>query len=196
MLNELFQSPALWFTVPALLGTGIFLLKLLLILVGLDHHGDTDSFDVGHAGDGHGHHGGDAGGAFKLVSVQTTFGFIMGFGWSGLVCLKAFEWSPALSVLGGLVGGSAFGFLVALLLHAVKKMESSGNVNMATAVGHEADVYANVPAKGEGRGQVRIVIGTRERIVQATSDGPALKTGSRVKVVHTHADNSIIVTPV
>ncbi|MDP1660419.1 MAG: hypothetical protein Q8L55_00760 [Phycisphaerales bacterium] len=191
MLNELFQSPALWFTVPALLGTGIFLLKLLLIMVGLDHHGDADGLDGGH-----GHHGGDASGAFKLVSVQTTFGFIMGFGWGGLVCLKAFEWSPALSVLGGLVSGSAFGFLVALLLHAVKKMESSGNVNMASAVGHEADVYANIPAKGEGRGQVRVVIGNRERIVQATSDGPALKTGSRVKVVHTHTDNSIIVTPV
>lgn len=196
MLSELFQSPALWFTIPALLGTGVFLIKLLMLLTGLDHHGDSvTGGDVG-GGDGHGHHdGGDVSGSFKLVSVQAAFGFVMGFGWSGLICLKAFEWTPSMSVLGAAVGGAAFGFLVSMLLHAVKKLESSGNVTMAGAVGHEADVYAAVPAKGEGRGQVRIVLGTRERIVQATSDGPALKTGSRVKVVHAHADNSIIVTP-
>lgn len=197
MLSELFQSPALWFTLPALVGTGIFLLKLALMLMGFDHHGDAGGLDAGHAGAGHDHHdGGDAGGSFKLVSVQAAFGFVMGFGWCGLVCLKAFEWSPSMSVLGALVGGGAFGFLVAGLLHAVKKMETSGNVNMATAVGQEAVVYASVPAKGEGRGQVRIVLGTRDRIVQATSDGPTIKTGSRVKVVHAHADGAIIVTPV
>jgi hypothetical protein len=85
---------------------------------------------------------------------------------------------------------------VALLLNAVQKMETSGNLSMSSAVGREADVYATVPAKGEGRGQVRVVVDTRERIVQATSDGPSIKTGARVKVVQAHADNSIIVTPV
>lgn len=196
MLSELFQSPALWFTVPALLGTGIFLLKLTMILIGVDHHGDGDAVGGADAHHGDGHHDGDASGGFKLVSIQAAFGFVMGFGWSGLVCLKSFEWSPAVSVVGALVGGAAFGFLVSLLLHAVKKMETSGNLTMAGAVGHEADVYANVPAKGQGRGQVRIVLGTRERIVAASSDGPAMNTGSRVKVVHANTDDSIIVTPV
>lgn len=195
MLSELFQSPALWFTVPALLGTGIFLLKLTMILAGFDHGSDAGHGDIGHGhGDGHGHE--DGGGAFKLVSVQAAFGFIMGFGWSGLICLKSFEWSATTSVLGGFIGGLAFGFLVSLLLHGAKKLESSGNITMAKAVGAEGDVYANVPAKGQGRGQVRIVLGTRERIVQATSQGPALNTGSRVRVVHANADNSIIVEPV
>ncbi|HZW07576.1 MAG TPA: NfeD family protein [Phycisphaerales bacterium] len=193
MLSELFQSPAVWFTLPALLGTGIFVLKLGAVLIGLDHHGDSSGADA------HGHDSGDAvdaTGSFKLVSVQAAFGFIMGFGWCGLVCLKAFEWTPSVSVLGGLVGGSAFAFLVALLLNATRRLETSGNVNMNAAVGNEAVVYATVPAKGEGRGQVRVVIGTRDRIVQATSEGPAIKTGDRVKVVHAHADSSIIVTPV
>ncbi|HYD01131.1 MAG TPA: NfeD family protein [Phycisphaerales bacterium] len=193
MLSELFQSPAVWFTLPALLGTGIFVLKLGAVLIGLDHHGDSPGAD------GHGHDTGDAvdaTGSFKLVSVQAAFGFIMGFGWSGLVCLKAFDWTPSISVLGALVGGSAFGLLVAALLHATRKLETSGNVNMSAAIGHEAVVYATVPAKGGGRGQVRLVIGTRDRIVQATSEGPSIKTGDRVKVLHAHADSSIVVTPV
>jgi hypothetical protein len=195
MWSELFQSPALWFTVPALLGTGVFLLKLSMVLIGVDHHGDGD---VSGAGDGHGdgHHDADPTGGFKLVSVQAAFGFIMGFGWSGLACLKSFEWSPAMSVVGGLVGGLGFGFIVSLMLNATRKMESSGNLMMTSVVGHEGSVYANVPAKGEGRGQVRIVAGTRERIVTATSDGPAVNTGARVRIVHANADNSIIVTPV
>jgi hypothetical protein len=196
MLAELFRSPALWFTIPALLGTGIFVLKLAMLLIGLDHHGDSSGVDAGGHG-GHEHHeGGDASGSFKLVSVQAAFGFIMGFGWSGLVCLESFKWTASISVLGALVGGAAFGFLVAVLLNAVKKMESSGNVNMTATVGLEAVVYATVPAKGEGRGQVRLVIGTRDRILQATSDGPAIKTGDRVRVAQAHADSSVIVTPV
>lgn len=195
-MGELFQSPALWFTVPALLGTGVFLLKLGMVMIGVDHHGDGDVSGVGDAHHGDAHHGGDATGGFKLVSVQAAFGFIMGFGWSGLACLKSFEWSPAVSVLGGLVGGAGFGFLVSLLLNATRKLESSGNLMMTSAVGQEGSVYTNVPAKGEGRGQVRVVVGTRERIVTATSDGPAVATGSRVKIVHANSDNSIIVTPV
>ncbi|MBY0307910.1 MAG: hypothetical protein K2Q09_04130, partial [Phycisphaerales bacterium] len=71
-----------------------------------------------------------------------------------------------------------------------------GNLSMNTAVGSEAQVYATVPAKGEGRGQVRVVVDTRERIVDATSDGPAIRSGERVRVVKAHADNSIVVMPV
>ncbi|MFT3683669.1 MAG: NfeD family protein [Phycisphaerales bacterium] len=195
-MSELFQSPSLWFTLPALIGTGVFLMKLGLVLVGVDHHGDASGGDL-HGGDaGHGHHdAADSAGSFKLVSVQAAFGFIMGFGWIGLVCLKGLSWTPAMSVLGGMVGGTAFGFLVAVLLNATRKMETSGNLSMTSAVGREAQVYATVPAKGEGRGQVRVVVDTREQIVQATSDGPAIKSGERVKVVRAHADNSIVVTP-
>jgi hypothetical protein len=197
-MGELFKSPALWFTLPALLGTGVFLMKLGLVLVGLDHHGDATGADVHTGGADHGghHDAADSAGSFKLVSVQAAFGFIMGFGWCGLVCLKGLAWTPGVSVLGALVGGAAFGFLVAVLLNAVQKMETSGNLSMTSAVGHEAQVYATVPAKGEGRGQVRVVVDTREQIVQATSDGPAIKSGERVKVIAAHADNSIIVTPV
>lgn len=197
MLGELFTSPALWFTVPALLGTGVFLIKLCLILVGFDGHdgaGGTDAGGLDGHGDAHGH-AVDGTGAFKLVSVQAAIGFVMGFGWFGLVGLKSFDWSAAASVSAGLVGGAAMGVLVSLLMHGVRRLEVSGSLGMDKSVGLEAEVYAGVPAKGQGRGQVRVVIQTRERIVTATSDGPALPTGSRVRVVKANADNSVVVMP-
>ena len=80
MLDALFSSPAIWFTVPALFGTGLFALKLLLMIVGSSL--DTDLGD-GHA-DFHGDHHSDADAGVRLLSVQGVLAFLMGFGWAGL----------------------------------------------------------------------------------------------------------------
>jgi hypothetical protein len=57
-------------------------------------------------------------------------------------------------------------------------------------------VYATVPASGQGRGQVRLVIGGRQRIVQATSANSEVPTGKRVRVIEAKADNSVVVEAV
>ncbi|MBC8327227.1 MAG: hypothetical protein H8E31_00600, partial [Planctomycetes bacterium] len=55
MFDSLFQQPALWFSVPALAGTAIFLLRLALMLFGGDSSDgglDLDAdFDLGDGGD-------------------------------------------------------------------------------------------------------------------------------------------------
>jgi hypothetical protein len=73
-------------------------------------------------------------------------------------------------------------------------LQSSGNVRLDDAVGIEGQVYANVPAGGEGRGQVRVVMGDRARIYNAVSDGGAIKTGSRIRVVRVNEDRTLTVT--
>jgi hypothetical protein len=97
----------------------------------------------------------------------------------------------------GVVGGLAMCVLFLGLLATTRKLQSSGTVNVQQARGSEGEVYANVPAASEGgRGQVRLTLAGRQRIVQAKSAGGAILTGVRVRVVEVKADNSVVVEAV
>lgn len=195
MFDALFTNGAAWFTVPALLGTFIFIIKLLFMLGGgaddLDLGGDVSSGSVGL--DGGVDAGGHGGGLAAIATVQGASAFMMGFGWAGLGAFQGFQLGMLASMGVGLVGAMAMSGLFVALLSTTRKLHSSGNIDFSHAKGTEGEVYATIPAGGQSRGQVRIVISGRQRIVQATSSGGAIPTGTRVRVVATHADNSVVV---
>jgi hypothetical protein len=196
MLDALFAGGAAWFTVPALLGTGAFLIKLVLMFMGgsddLDIGGDATAADAGQGGV-HGHESG----LVAIASVQGISAFLMGFGWAGLGAYQGLKWGVLGSMGVGVVGGLAMCVLFLGLLATTRKLQSSGTVNVQQARGSEGEVYANVPAASEGgRGQVRLTLAGRQRIVQAKSAGGAILTGVRVRVVEVKADNSVVVEAV
>lgn len=196
MLDALFANGAAWFTVPALLGTGIFVIKLLLMFTG-----GTDDLDLGGSAsaDGAGHdmtdvtHASHGGALAAIATLQGASAFMMGFGWAGLGAFQGLKLGMLGSMGVGLIGAFAMSAFFIGLLSTTRKLHTSGNVDYSQARGVEGEVYASVPAPGQGRGQVRLVIGGRQRIVQATTSGNALPTGTRVRVVSTHADNSVVV---
>jgi hypothetical protein len=199
MLDKLLSGSAAWFGVPAVVGSALFLLRMVMMGVG-GHHGiELHAHDVPDAGHGDAH-GGDQHDnpalAFKVLSIQTITAFAMGFGWAGLAALHGFHQSLVTSGLAAAVGGVAMVWVLMLLLKAVSDLQSSGNVTMADTLGCEGDVYATVPAKGQGAGQVRIVVSERQRIFNATSDSDAAPTASKVRVVKVNDDNSLTVTPI
>ena len=203
MLGGLFEQKALLFTIPALMGTAIFLLKLgMMTLAGLGGDVDADvaaDIDVDVDADvdlGHDVESGDSTEAFKLLSIQSVAAFLMGFGWGGVGGLLGFEWGFPMSLLLGVAFGGALVWLLGILMKAMYDLQSSGNVHIEDAVGTDGVVYANVPARGDGRGQVRVVIDERARIYNAVSDGDALDTGSRIRVVRVNDDRTLTVTAV
>jgi uncharacterized protein (DUF58 family) len=120
----------------------------------------------------------------------------MGFGWAGLAAMHTFKWGMP-GVIGAAVGGGlVVMWLFAVMLRAVADLQSSGNVDFSSAIGGEADVYVTVPAKGSGRGQVKVVVQDRMRIVNAESEGEAFPSQSRVRVVKVNDDNSVTVAAV
>ncbi|MCW5775262.1 MAG: NfeD family protein [Phycisphaeraceae bacterium] len=185
MIDLLFTGSAVWFTIPALVGTVVFALRLGLMLIG---GGGADLGDVD-ISDAHG----DPGKAFEVLSIQSATAFAMGFGWAGLASLKGFGWSMPTSLLLAAVGGAAMVWLLAVLLKGMYDLEASGNVAIGNAIGHEGDVYATVPARGEGRGQVRVVLDQRQRTYTATTEGEELPTGTRVRVTRVNEDNTLTV---
>lgn len=199
MLDQLFQGDALWFSVPALFGTAVFILRMVLMLIGGDGGDGGDVGDVGDVGDtgdmdfdGGDHDSSNT--AFEILSVQTISIFLMGFGWVGLGCVMGSGWPMWVGMLLGLLGGMAMVWIMVRTLGAVRELESCGNVKIQSTLGLEGDVYAQIPA--EGRGQVRLVVDHRQRIYNAVSTDAEIASQTRVRVVNVNDDNTLTVEPV
>jgi hypothetical protein len=197
-MEKLISPEVLWFTAPAMAGTAFFLIRLVMLAFGGigDADGGVDTgFDA--AGDPHGEmHHGDSGAAAQFLSVQGVTAFMMGFGWTGYAFRAGMQWSPGASAAAGLLGGILMVLLVGSLFRGVRKLEASGTLDLAGAKGSIGEVYANVPAHGQGSGQVRLVLQQRQRIVNAISEGGALPTKTRVRIVQVNADRTVTVTSV
>lgn len=201
-METLFEGSNAWFAAPAILGTGVFLIRLVLMLVGgAGDGGDFGGGDVGDVGD-LGDLGGDAGAdhmdsghAFEILSIQSISAFLMGFGWGGLAGLKGAGLGLGLSLALGVGCGCLMVWILAVLLRGLYSLEGSGNVSIRDALGAEGEIYAQVPARGAGVGQVKVVVSDRMRIYRAVSDGSEVPTRTRVRVVRVNSDNTLTVEP-
>ncbi|MCB9898858.1 MAG: hypothetical protein H6825_12710 [Planctomycetes bacterium] len=201
MFARLLEPDALWFSVPALCGSAIFLLRILLMSFGADHDGDVASdahldvhFDTHLDGDGAPElhdHGSDH--AFTILSVQGLSAFLMGFGWGGVGAHLGSGWTLGASALLGVGTGFGMAYLLGWLLALAMQLQSSGTLRPESALGALGDVYLTVPEHGAGSGQVRVVIGNRMRIFRAVSLEGALPTSSRVRVVSVDDDHTLVV---
>lgn len=196
MKELFFGGHATWFTVPALIGTAFFLARVLMMFVGgvadVDLDGDVD-VDLADADLDHP----DSTEAFKFLSVQSILAFAMGFGWAGLGAHKgsAIE-NLGLVLLIATAGGVGMVWLLSLLLKAVGDLQSSGNVSIQAALGLEGTIYASVPAKGQGKGRIRLVMDERQRMYSAVTEGEELATNTRVRVTRVNSDNTVTVAAV
>jgi len=185
-----FSGSALWFTVPALVGTLFFVARLLLMLVadtgdGLDLHVDHDpGIDLDHP---------DSSSSFRLFSVQAISAFLMGFGWGGLGAYRGWGLPALLSVPVGIVVGGGMMWLLAKVLSWVMRLQSSGTVEMGAALFEEGTVYIAVPERRSGKGSVRLVINERLQYYHAVTDGEAIPSQAPIRVTAVNDDNTVTV---
>lgn len=192
MWDALLTSPAIWFTVPALIGTGLFIFKLIILAVG----GMDADIDVGHdpSVEIHAHDGSDA--AFKLLSVQGVLAFAMGFGWGGLALLQNTTWSIVWIAPASACLGMGMMYLMAAIMRALFGLQASGTIDIRGAVGAQGTVYVAIPASGVGRGQITLVINQKQRILNAVTTGGDLPSKTSVRVVAVNDDNTVTVTSI
>lgn len=184
MLDLLFNNGAAWFTVPAITATVIFAVQFILMLTGFDDGGldlDIDlATDAGHSNF-----------VFHILSFQTVASFVMGFGWGAFASYRGANWDFTTSVLVGAVCGAGMVWLLYLLLKALHDLQTSGNVRIKAAIGKTGQVYVSIPS--EGAGQVRLIMGSRERTYTARSPSGPLGRGDSVRVTRVNEDNSLTV---
>ena len=182
MIDIFFGNDAIWFSAVAFAGTAIFVLRLLLMLVGV---GDLDSGDVDFATEG------DP--SIGLLSLNGIAGILMGFGYGALISYRSIGWEFLPSIVVGLVCGLAVGWMIAMMFHSMKKLETSGNIDSTDAVGKSAAVYTMIPDDPNLRGRVRVIIDGRMRYYPARSETGSFARGSQVHISSMDDDRTVLV---
>ena len=166
------------FLLSAMVGGSIFLLRLLLMVAGLDHHDDI-------------HLDSDTG--FQALTIQGLSTFFTMFGVVGFVLHHNAALGLLLAISGAMVAGVFSMWLIHKIFRAMMRLQSTGTVSLFAAVGSEGSVYLTVGKEG---GRVQITFANRLREFEAVSaDGTTLPTGTAIRVQSVTA-NTLVVAPV
>lgn len=178
---SLLQRVFAWIGIPATL---VLIVQTVLMFFGIgDGDGDADF-------DGDGFSDGDDG--LTLFSVRGIVAMLCVAGWSGIVFVDC-GIGNGVSVLLAVICGLAALFGMAFLMRAMVRLQSSGNIDLGSAVGKTGEVYIPIPAAGEGKGKISIVVQDRLIEIDAVTDGESLKTGDAVRVVSTDGNGLVLV---
>ena len=193
MMNILFGELAPWFTAPALLGTGFLLIQLLMGEVGGDGGLDFD-LDIDLDVDAHSDH---PGAEFGILSAQSISAFFMGYGWIGLGAYRFLDVGFTGAAVIAIGAGVGVAWLMVWLLKTFLKLQNNTNVSIHQSVGLVGEVYVAVPAEGDGRGEIILVINQSQHNYFAIQEGSeAIPKHARVRVLRADtASNIIVVEP-
>lgn len=176
----------------AAVGGALFLVRMVLFFLGGDGGGGSDlDLDV----DGAGGHGFESDAAFKLLSLQGITAFLMMFGIVGLALLRENGVAEGWAVLGATAAGLGAAWLIARMFRAMGRLQSSGTLDLANAVGQEGTVYLRIPAGGTGK--VTVTVQEHLQTLDAVSEGKTeLSTGVRVRVTRVLGGTVLVVEKV
>ena len=129
----------------------------------------------------------------NLLTFRNFVNFLIGFGWTAIL-LKDSVPATGLRMLIAIVVGVILVVLVMLLFKWLTDMQESGNINVyRSAINCEGTVYLTIPGERGGEGKIQITINNAVREYAAVTDGPTLRTGTRIRVVEVVSANTMLV---
>jgi membrane protein implicated in regulation of membrane protease activity len=149
--------------------------------------GEVDGVDAGAVDDV-----GDADASFQFLSLHGITVFLLMFGLVGLALSIENGVREIWALVGAGVAGVASMWMIAQIYLFMKRLQSSGNVDLRNAVGEEGDVYLTIPAEGSGQVQVSVQGGLRMFDARSVS-GEEIKTGERVRVSDVVGSHTLMV---
>ena len=164
----------------------VFVIQTIMTFIGMDTDGGMDvdvSADTAIDGDS---------GPFQLFTFRNFINFLLGFGWSIISFEKAIE-NQFVLILVSAVIGVLLVMAVMAIFRFMSRMEQSGTINMANAVGSKGNVYLKIPGEKRGEGKVQISIQGAIREFDALTTGEELETGAPIRVVEVINDSTLLV---
>ena len=164
----------------------VFVIQTIMTFIGMDTDGGMDvdvSADTTADGDS---------GPFQLFTFRNFINFLLGFGWSIISFEKAIV-NQFVLILVSAVVGVLLVMAVMAIFRFMSRMEQSGTINMANAVGCKGNVYLKIPREKRGEGKVQISIQGAIREFDALTAGGELETGAPIKVVEVVNDSTLLV---
>lgn len=176
----------------------IFIIQMTLTLIGLgdtDAGGDIDLDAGGGAdiGDGNGDTM-DTGGAIQLFTIRNTVNFLLGVGWGG-VCLSGVIENRFLLALASVLCGCIMVGAFIVMYRQLMKLEGNGSYRIEESVGQVCEVYIRIPAGRSGSGKVQVSFHGSVQELPAQTEGDAIPSGTKVRVVQVVNRSLLIVAP-
>ena len=174
----------------AIPSTLILVIQTIMVLIGFGDGGDGGDVDANDLLEGDTDDGG-----LGLFSVRGVVSMLCMMGWSGVALLET-ALPMFVSLLIAFAIGVATLFGMALLMKAVYRLQSSGNVDVGNAIGKVGQVYIPIPAGGLAGGKVTITVQEKLIECEAISVGDTvLATGSYVRVTAVSEGGVLVVEP-
>ena len=163
----------------AVLGGGVFILRSVMMFIGLG--GDDMSDAAVDISDADGAPSAD----FKMVSLHGITAFLMVFGLVGFLVLRNNSGPNALTIAAtaSLATGLVTMVIIAKLFSASRKLQSDGTIHPKDAIGSEGSVYLEIRPGEIGKVQVSVNGALKIYDARVSNSETKIKTGERIKVV-------------
>ena len=157
----------------------IFIIQAIMTFIGFDADSDVDMSTAPDQIPESGDAAFDAAG-FHLVSVKSVICFILGFGWTGVLCWNYIPNHVLLGLLAA-VAGLIFMSLIAFLLFQMMKLNRDNTFRVEQTIGLPADVYLRIPANRKQTGKITVSLNGSTHELEAVSDTD-IPTGAKVRI--------------
>ena len=129
----------------------------------------------------------------RIFSVRGIIAFLVVFGWVGVV-LDIAGVMFGITLLVATVCGFAMMVLLAVLMRAVMKLRSDGNIDNRNALGVSGKVYLTIPAARTGEGKVNILVqGAYVEREAVTDEAEPIPTGCEIVVIGLSGQTTLVV---
>ena len=162
----------------AIVGGGLFILRSIMLLVGLGGGHDDAGMDADVSD-----HAGEPIADFKMVTLHGLTAFLMIFGLVGFLMLRNDKRTAWVASTVAALAGIVTMFIIAKIFHSSRKLASDGTIYPQEAVGGSGSVYLTIRPGGVGKIQMTVRDALKVFDARAKDAAAEIKTGERVRVV-------------
>jgi len=183
----------------AAVGGMLFLIRMVIMLLGMSGHGDVDAHpDVGGGLAEHVDSGVESAGhadasdfSFKLLTLQGLTAFFMMFGLVGLAISRGHGLAAGWALAGAVLAGLLAVWLISWVFTLFGRLQHSGTMDLRNAIGKNGRVYLTIPKGGTGKVEVEVQGGLN--VLDAVSeDGAEIKSDQPVTVAKVNAGTLVV----
>jgi hypothetical protein len=173
------------FAIMAVIGTFLFLIYFILILIGgvadgaLELAGFDADFDMG------------AEGVFHMLTIQGILSFIMMFGISGLAVTQG-GGKDLIAIAVAIVSGLFSMWIIGKVFQIMKSLEVDSTVKHSLSIGAQGKVYMEIGAGKTGQVQVEFQNAMRTCDAVLEDESMSLKTGKFIEVVKAIGETLVV----
>lgn len=138
----------------------------------------------------------DHGIGFQFLTLKNMAAFFTIFSWTGIIG-TSLGWNAGTTLFVSTISGLAMVGIMAAVMFMMMKLNSSGTMKIAEAIGKSGQVYLTIPAKRSSSGQIQLVVGGLLRTLDAVTDDDAqIATGSHARVAAILDNNVLLVSAI